>query len=161
MKNIRYEDEKMTAIANLLKEICIDVVGRDAILAFESTDRFRDAVIARQFFCAALIHYSDKKRVDLSLSEIGSLVYKQKKIDPIDHSTVLHAKKTIANLCETNYKIKCQFRNILNRFYDELDAKIVKGASAVKKQRLTFYKNMLLRCDKAPTRCKFNKHVMI
>ena len=71
---------------------------------FIETDyRGHSYVIARQILMVMLIKYTHKK-----LREVGIIVGHK------DHSTVVHARKTIENLCETDKKFKEQFFKINN-----------------------------------------------
>ena len=65
--------------------------------------RKRGIVEARMLFLVMLCHKNNK-----SLSYIGSLVGK-------DHSTVIHARNTVENLCSTDKQFNEQFTKIKNR----------------------------------------------
>lgn len=70
---------------------------------FESKVRSRDRVIARQMFC-----YIAKEREFGSLKDIGSYIGGR------DHTTVIHARQTIADLSRFHKEIREQL-NTLSR----------------------------------------------
>ena len=63
--------------------------------------RKREVVVARQMAMAVA-----KELTKCSLAIIG------REIGGKDHATVLHAIKTIGNLCDTNYKFKARYEDI-------------------------------------------------
>lgn len=64
--------------------------------------RKREIVMARMMMCWGLLYSREKHYVgrNVSLAVIGNM------INGMDHATVLHAEKTINNLCETDKSIK-------------------------------------------------------
>jgi hypothetical protein len=62
--------------------------------------RGRRYVEARQLFTTFMVRHTKR-----SLKNIGELVGK-------DHATVLHSKKTVNNLCDTNSKFKAMYNRI-------------------------------------------------
>ena len=85
------------------------VEAETLIDAFTMTKyRGRPFVLSRQIVMAILCNRNHK-----SLSEIGAIFGK-------DHATVLHAKKTISNLCETNKDFRELYTRIITRVKNEL-----------------------------------------
>lgn len=67
--------------------------------------RKREIVQARQ-----IAMYLSKEKTKLSLSEIGRLIGNK------DHATVLHAKRTVSNLCDTDKRFKADVNKIEKKF---------------------------------------------
>lgn len=70
-------------------------------------DRKRENVTARQMFMSLIASYGHKK----TLAKIGELSRCQNR-NPYDHATVLHAIKTVNNLCDVDKTFRNSFDNI-------------------------------------------------
>lgn len=77
-----------------LTKIVAEIFGVEYLKLFENT-RKRDIVEARQ----VIMFVAVRQIKVLSLSKIGEYFNK-------DHATVIHAVKTVSNLCDTNYLFK-------------------------------------------------------
>lgn len=68
----------------------------------EGTWRKREVVVARQMAMVMLYKFTN-----LSLKDIGVIFGNR------DHTTVIHAKKTIQDLCDTDRKIKKDYETLI------------------------------------------------
>ncbi len=91
--------EKPTLTIQTIIKIVSDFYGVE-ISAINTRSRKREVVLVRQ-----VAMYLAKKYLDLSTAKIGLYIGNR------DHATVLHACKTVTNLCETDK----QFRSELNQ----------------------------------------------
>ena len=97
-KLVRHTQKEMS-VDFIQKTVC-EYYGLD-VDSLQSKTRKREIVQARQ-----IAMYLSKNLTNSSLSAIGSKIGKK------DHSTVLHACKTISNLIETDREFKNQLREI-------------------------------------------------
>jgi chromosomal replication initiator protein len=96
----------------LVKFICNKhEIDRNMLL---SRSRSREFVVLRQIIMKILYDY--KKHYIFSLAKIGKLFISDINKTGYDHATVLHAKKTIDNLIETDKDFTVKFNFILDSY---------------------------------------------
>jgi chromosomal replication initiation ATPase DnaA len=101
--NLRYK-RNITPFKSFVQEIANVIKSEIGVNPFEEVDyRGRNYVLSRQLLMVMLRRYTTK-----NLSAIGRIVGDK------DHATVIHAIKTIDDLCETDKKFNELFFRINN-----------------------------------------------
>lgn len=93
------------AISDVIEKLAIGNKVKDLETKIQSKTRLREVVICRQ-----MIHYILEKHTSMSLQSIGL------KIGDRDHATVLHSKRTILNLMDTDRGFKEHVQKIESIF---------------------------------------------
>jgi len=118
-----------TSLEHVFKTVSIETGVSEKEM--KSKSRKRERVFARQLYCYCSIRLVKGELGNVSLANIGSVVDK-------DHATVLHARKTIDNLMDTNKAIRNKVLDTMHKIELQL-YKLPKGLVIRVHDPLEFY----------------------